>query len=86
LKWFKTNCRAEILSILQSRQITDGKMSTKTDILIQGMVNSTIPDKSYAVCPKCKSVNIKILDNQGELIDLLCLGCNYNFIKTKLDK
>jgi len=36
-------------------------MSTKSDILIQGMIKSSIPEKSYAVGPKCHSVNCSVL-------------------------
>jgi hypothetical protein len=36
-------------------------MVTKSDILIEGMIKSTIPEKNYTACPNCHSVNCKIL-------------------------
>jgi hypothetical protein len=58
-------------------------MSTKSDILIEGMVHSTM---SYAVCPvdTYHSVDIKILNKSKDKIDLYCNKCGHNFWKTKI--
>jgi RNase P subunit RPR2 len=60
-------------------------MTTKTDILIEGMIKSTIPEKNYAVCPNCHSVNCKILIEDEDRVTFNCLECEGpSFWKTKL--
>jgi translation initiation factor 2 beta subunit (eIF-2beta)/eIF-5 len=59
-------------------------MSTKTDTLIHGLVNSTIPKMEYAKCPICKSVNCKVLIEDEDRVTFQCLECNHSFWKTKL--
>ena len=59
-------------------------MSIKSDTLIQGVVHSTIPKQSYHRCPFCKSVNLKILLEDEDVIHSFCLECKYQFWKTKL--
>ena len=63
-------------------------MSTKTDILIQGVSNAehSYKDdkKSYAKCPECHSVNCKVLIEDEDIVTFQCLECEHSFWKTKL--
>ncbi len=40
--------------------------------------------KPYLRCPACKSVNIKILHEDEDVIHSFCLECNEQFWKTKI--
>ena len=59
-------------------------MSIKSDTLIQGVVHSTIPPKSYAKCPNCLSVDYRILIEDEDRATIQCNQCKYQFWKTKL--
>ena len=56
-------------------------MCMKSDILIQGVSNA---EQSYAKCPNCSSVDLKILYEDDDLAHLMCLKCGNGFFKTKL--